>query len=274
MPEKTNGNKNTDFDQDLKSEVAALASQLGLAASTGEDAGFDDTDFRPSKKPAGLNNNAKASLQPQRIGRPTPPTAVVKAGQGGISRPRHGAQDTGRDAQKATPGRTWKAGVGPRPGKGPHQSGTVTARGTAVVVCLAKQRGEKWYGGRNRPRVVMPAMLHTGEKQGKSLLGADEPSLWYEAAEALPPVDASAKQSLSHDEVEERRLVAEEAMAGEAASFEKAFGDPLATRLCILHPLSAVPNSPRTYCMMTLTQTAFPSPRQPALKAAGHRCVM
>jgi len=63
-----------------------------------------------------------------------------------------------------------------------------------------------------------------GEKQGKSLLGADEPSLWHEAAAALPPVDSAAQQSLSVDEVEEKRLVAEEAMAGEAASFEKAFG--------------------------------------------------
>ena len=73
----------------------------------------------------------------------------------------------------------------------------------------------------------MPAMLHTGEKQGKSLLGADEPSLWYEAAGSLPPLDASARQSLTRDEVEERRLAAEEAMAGEAASFEKAFRELL-----------------------------------------------
>ena len=68
-------------------------------------------------------------------------------------------------------------------------------------------------------------MLLAGEKQGKSLLGANEPSLWYEAAAALPPLDTSAQQSLSQDEVEERRLAAEEAMAGEAASFEKAFGE-------------------------------------------------
>lgn len=63
-----------------------------------------------------------------------------------------------------------------------------------------------------------------GEKQGKSLLGADEPSLWYEGAAALPPMEPTAHQSFSQDEMEEKRLLAEDAMATEAAAFEKAFG--------------------------------------------------
>ena len=121
MPEKTNGRVTIDSDQEVESEVAALASQLGLAASTGEDAGFDDTDCGPSKDPAGLNNTPEANVRPQRIGRPTPPTAVVETRQGVTSRPGDGAQDTGREAQKPTPGRTcipsWVMGVGPQPGK-------------------------------------------------------------------------------------------------------------------------------------------------------------
>ncbi len=115
MPENKNGRKNADSDQDLRSEVAALASQLGLAASTGEDAGFDDTDFRPPKKAASVNVSAKANVQAQRTARETTPKAI-KAGQGAAGRPRHGAQDTGGEAQKKAAGRTWKAGVGPRPG--------------------------------------------------------------------------------------------------------------------------------------------------------------
>ena len=61
MPENKTGRKNAESDQDLRSEVAALASQLGLAASTGEDAGFDDTDFRPPKK--GGRRDQKCSKQ-------------------------------------------------------------------------------------------------------------------------------------------------------------------------------------------------------------------
>ena len=66
----------------------------------------------------------------------------------------------------------------------------------------------------------MPA----GEKSGKSLLDANEPSLWYEAAAGLPQLDPASSHALSHDEIEERRAAAEEAITAEAASFEKAFG--------------------------------------------------
>ena len=51
------------------------------------------------------------------------------------------------------------------------------------------------------------------------------------------------QQPLSQDEVEERRLAAEAAIDGEAASFEKAFGElprPTTLRGCILCLLLAV----------------------------------
>ena len=63
-----------------------------------------------------------------------------------------------------------------------------------------------------------------GEKSGKSLLDANEPSLWYEAAAGLPQLDPASSHALSHEEIEERRTAAEEAITAEAASFEKAFG--------------------------------------------------
>ena len=134
MPENKNGRKNADSDQDLRSEVAALASQLGLAASTGEDAGFDDTDFRPPKKPASVNITAKSNAQAQRTARETAPRAV-RAGQDATGRPRNGAQDTGGEAQKKAAGRTWKAGVGPRPGDKVYPYHNAAHNGACVTAC-------------------------------------------------------------------------------------------------------------------------------------------
>ena len=68
--------------------------------------------------------------------------------------------------------------------------------------------------------------MHPGEKQGKPLLGLDEPSLWYEAAAALPPLKADGA-ILTPEQLEERRAAAEEALANEAAAFENAIGEHL-----------------------------------------------
>ncbi len=65
---------------------------------------------------------------------------------------------------------------------------------------------------------------HAGEKQGKSLLGSNEPSLWYEAAAALPLLEADGS-TLSPEQLEERRSTAEQALANEAAAFENAIGE-------------------------------------------------
>lgn len=69
-------------------------------------------------------------------------------------------------------------------------------------------------------------MCCAGEKQGKALLGSDEPSLWYEAAAALPPLNADGA-TLSPEELEERRAAAEQALANEAAAIENAIGEQL-----------------------------------------------
>ena len=115
MPEKKNGRKDADLDQDLRLEVAALASQLGLAASTGGDAGFDDTDFRPSSKAASVNKKVSAAVQSQRHPR-EPRLQAGKGGQEGNKRSTYGAEFPGEEAQKKLPGRTWNSGIGPRPG--------------------------------------------------------------------------------------------------------------------------------------------------------------
>ena len=65
---------------------------------------------------------------------------------------------------------------------------------------------------------------NAGTKEGgKSLLGRDEPSRWYEAADALPPLAADAANAAPADDatVEAARTQAEEALEREAEILER-----------------------------------------------------
>lgn len=119
MPDKKSGGKIADSEQDLRQEVAALASQLGLAASTGESAGFDDTDFRPKSRPAAVSKDAAANTTTQRIAREAKPQAV-NAGPTAKGRPDQRSQEREAEAPKKGPVRVWRTSVGPRPGTFPH----------------------------------------------------------------------------------------------------------------------------------------------------------
>ena len=66
MPDEKSGGKIAYSEQDLRLEVAALALQLGLAAIKGRNAGFDDTDFRPKRRPAAISKDAAAIKTTQR----------------------------------------------------------------------------------------------------------------------------------------------------------------------------------------------------------------
>ncbi|KAL6757303.1 CBF/Mak21 family-domain-containing protein [Haematococcus lacustris] len=59
-----------------------------------------------------------------------------------------------------------------------------------------------------------------GEQHGKSLLGKSDPTVWFEAAAALPPLPAS-DQPISDEDVERLRQQGEQMLANEAASFER-----------------------------------------------------
>ncbi|GFH16007.1 CBF domain-containing protein, partial [Haematococcus lacustris] len=59
-----------------------------------------------------------------------------------------------------------------------------------------------------------------GEQHGKSLLGKSDPTIWFEAAAALPPLPAS-DQPISDEDVERLRQQGEQMLANEAASFER-----------------------------------------------------
>jgi hypothetical protein len=112
MAKKPSRQRNNGDDTDLRNEVAAFASQLGLGAAGGG-AGFDDADFAPSK--AGL-----------RLGKETEQNTTVPPSK---TKPRNKFKP---DAEKeeaspwkrevdpelaaAIAERNWNAGVGERPG--------------------------------------------------------------------------------------------------------------------------------------------------------------
>ncbi len=61
-----------------------------------------------------------------------------------------------------------------------------------------------------------------GEKAGRSLLGKDEPTVWYEALEAIAQTPADGQASrLDETEMESLRNEAEAATANEALLFEQ-----------------------------------------------------
>lgn len=115
MTEKKNGQKKAEVDLDLRQEVSAVASQLGLVASIGEEADFDDTDFRPVRKAPRAAGDAKPNAGLRSATRETAFTAV-RPGKSADGRPAKAPQPRAAEAQKNEAGRVWKTSVGPRPG--------------------------------------------------------------------------------------------------------------------------------------------------------------
>lgn len=59
----------------------------------------------------------------------------------------------------------------------------------------------------------------TGEKYGKSLLGKDEPAVWYQAAAALPALPPC--EQVSDEVVDQLRGQCEQLLEAESAAFAK-----------------------------------------------------
>lgn len=108
-------NSNAMSEKDLRLEVAALASQLGLAASTGEETGFDDTDFRPPSRPDKIREKAATIVKGRSSAHEAKP-AAARPGQSAAGRAVKGPQPRAAEAPKREPARNWNSGVGPRPG--------------------------------------------------------------------------------------------------------------------------------------------------------------
>ena len=109
----------------LRSEVAAFASSLGLAAAPN---GFDDSDFRPEAARRRLGSGAAAAEEdardePARGAKPAGGKHATKHEPGGAKAVPQGRQQqapvSGAVAGKAGAagkGRAWNQGVGPPPG--------------------------------------------------------------------------------------------------------------------------------------------------------------
>lgn len=121
---KEKRNSDAKSENDLRQEVAALASQLGLAASTGEQTGFDDTDFRPSSRTARVKE--KVATKGKSSAHEAKP-ASARPGQPAAGRAVKGPQPRAAETPKNAPARTWNSGVGPRPGtaKATRNSATI-----------------------------------------------------------------------------------------------------------------------------------------------------
>jgi len=115
--------------EEIKSDVAAFAAQLGLAGS-GE-AGFDDSDFRPQKAQEKLANGSKSKPQNKdkaHIRRSKDddregdaPTKITAARRG-YSEKAQDRRDVDGEMDERLKERTWNFGVGPRPGESPVQA--------------------------------------------------------------------------------------------------------------------------------------------------------
>ena len=107
--------KNSDnvSEKNLRQEVAALASQLGLAASAGEQTGFDDTDFKPSSITARVRE--KVATKDKSSAHKAKP-AAARPGQPAAGRAVKGTQPRATETPKSAPARTWNSGVWTRPG--------------------------------------------------------------------------------------------------------------------------------------------------------------
>eukprot|EP00798_Chlamydomonas_sp_ICE-L_P018712 gene18712-25235_t len=156
--------------KELAKDVAAFASQLGLASGGG---GSEFDDFAPemANKSIASEKKAKRTAKAAASGKTLPDGE--KTSRAAKPDERQSAGD--KPAAKA-PGREWNVGVGPRP----------------------------------------------GGATGKSLLGRDDASIWYEAASALPPlelVDDDGEED--PDLVERMRQQGELMLEAETASFEK-----------------------------------------------------
>jgi hypothetical protein len=77
-----------------------------------------------------------------------------------------------------------------------------------------------------RARVFLPrrptaSPTHAGEARGRSLLGRDEPTVWHEAAAALPRINAAGAPPLDDEAADALRARAEALLERESALFEK-----------------------------------------------------
>jgi ribosome biogenesis protein MAK21 len=192
--------KAVDDTPELRAEVRAFASQLGLSAGGGG-AAFDFDDFAPTKAAA--------------VGRAAAAAAAPRAADGSSGkRDKGGKSSKGKDT-------SWDAKQ-PAGGKGSDAGRHAAPADGAAAAAAAKQAAhDAAVEGRSWVDSVGP---RPGESKGRSLMGADEPTIWYEAAAGLPPLappPGRASGALGEAAAEKLRSAGEALVEREAGAFEK-----------------------------------------------------
>lgn len=181
-------------DATLANDVKAFASKLGFS-SVGDAFGYDDFAPQAAKKP--LAGAAKQQKQP--------PAAVGK------KRGREEGSQPGVKPQKHPAGKPRRAAAAADEEDDDEEEDPDAGAPAAAPDPI---RDRKW---------VESVGPRPGAGTGKSLLGRDEPTIWYEAAAGLPPLkDADAAgPPLDEAAAAAMRQRAEALLDHEAAVFEK-----------------------------------------------------
>lgn len=206
---------------DLRAEVRAFASQLGLSAAGagGEAFGYDD--FAPEKAKKRPSAAAAAA-------------AAAAGDDGGAAAAANGKQRKERGGgDKQQQQRDSKHGGKQRDddhrGKQRRADGANGAADADAADALAERRAREKQAahdaavaGRQWADSVGP---RPGEAAGRPLLGRGAPPIWFEAAAELPPLPPPpAGAAISADDAEALRQAGERLIEREAAAFEKDLG--------------------------------------------------
>ena len=127
----------------------------------------------------------------------------------------------------------------------------------AAICVLMLQTPRSAYGmtdhGCFRDTILLPTSVNdAGEKQGHSLLARDSPSLWYEAAAALPPLPlltgAAAAATVTEADFEAKKQAALAALQNEETVFERDLGACLVS--IYRHPACFIEHTRLNFCVL------------------------
>lgn len=194
---------------ELRAEIKAFASQLGLSGAAA--GSFEYDDFAP----------AKARQRPAAAAG----AAAAAAAGGGKKDGKDGGKERTHDKKD---GKKLKQQDG-KPDKNRHRdreqkaaaasAADAVAERQAAARARAQEEHDAAVTGRTWVESVGP---RPGESKGRSLLAHDEPTVWYEAAANLPALKAApGARAPNEAAVEELRAAADRLLEQEAGAFER-----------------------------------------------------
>jgi ribosome biogenesis protein MAK21 len=195
---------------ELRAEIKAFASQLGLSGAAA--GSFEYGDFAPAK--AGQRPAAAAG-------------AAAAAAGGGKKDGKDGGKERRQDKKDGKEPKQQQDG---KPeGKQRHRDREHAAAAASAADAIAERQAaararaqeehDAAVTGRTWVESVGP---RPGESKGRSLLAHNEPTIWYEAAANLPALKVPAgARPLGEAAVEELRAAADRLLEQEAGAFER-----------------------------------------------------